>query len=73
MKFVLFLFTLPILAAADLLFAWWAMVLLGIAHGFDGRIPDLGYWTTFFVIWALGVVLSAHDMGKSVSEQVTEA
>lgn len=70
MKLVAFLIVLVASAVLDLLFAWGAMVLLGIAHGFDGRVPDLGYWTTFFVIWAFGFALSAHDAGKSLGEQV---
>lgn len=27
-----------------------AMIFLGVAHSFDGRIPTLGYWTVFFLV-----------------------
>lgn len=27
-----------------------AMIFLGVAHSFDGRVPTLGYWTMFFLV-----------------------
>lgn len=29
------------------------MLALGVAHGFDSRVPALGYWTCFFLMLAL--------------------
>lgn len=26
-----------------------AMLILGISHSFDGRVPAFGYWTVFFL------------------------
>lgn len=39
--------SLPFLAA------WFAMIWLGVAHGFDARVPAFGFWTCFFLNWAL--------------------
>lgn len=45
--------------AQDLILAWLFMIFLGIAHGFDRRVPTVGYWTAFFLVWALSVPVSA--------------
>ena len=39
--------------ALFLLTVWMVMVWLGAAHHFDGRVPDFGFWTTFFVLFAV--------------------
>jgi len=35
--------------------AWLVMLLVGIAHSFDDRVPDFGYWTTLFLAAAFDI------------------
>lgn len=30
-----------------------AILLLGAAHSTDSRVPAFGYWTVFFLVWAI--------------------
>lgn len=42
-----------------------SMVFLGIAHGFDQRIPAFGYWTMFFLI----LVLRAFPLVQTINQE----
>lgn len=33
--------------------AWFGMLWFDVANHFDKRVPDFGYWTTFFLSWAV--------------------
>lgn len=55
-------------AALDLYIAWLAMLWLGIAHGFDGRVPALGLWTCYFLIWALSAPVHSVRLAASMRE-----
>ena len=37
---------------------WWAMLMLGIAHSFDSRIPAFGFGATVFLAMALSSVVA---------------
>lgn len=39
---------------------WWSMLMLGIAHSTDDRVPAFGFWTCFWIASALSSVLTAH-------------
>lgn len=36
--------------------SWWAMLMLGIAHGFDARVPAFGFWTVAFLSSAVAAM-----------------
>lgn len=58
MKFLsgVFVIQLAINFALWVLASWFVMILLGIAHSFDGRVPDLGFATTLCVLSAFYTV-----------------
>lgn len=43
----------------DLFLAWGAMVFLGVAAGTDPRVPTFGYWTCFWLLWALSTPVTS--------------
>jgi len=52
---------------ADFFAAWFAMLLLGVAHSQDVRVPDLGYWTTLFVLLAFSQIIAASRFVHDIS------
>jgi len=52
--------------------AWWAMVMIGIAHSNHSSIPALGYWTVLPLALAFGGTVSAALAYKDISDWVTK-
>lgn len=44
-----------------LLDAWFVMLLVGIAHGSDARIPALSYGATFALVLAVSIAATRTD------------
>ncbi len=44
--------------------AWIAMLLLGAAHSSDARIPNLSYWVTFALAYAVRIVMPAQKESR---------
>jgi hypothetical protein len=47
--------------------AWAVMVLVGVAHSTDGRIPTFGYWTVYVLVMALSIVVSSASREETKS------
>lgn len=54
-------------ASLTFLTVWEAMLFVGAAHAFDRRVPDLGFWTIFWLLLTVGVVLSSGLRGRRKS------
>jgi hypothetical protein len=42
----------------DLMSAFMFMIALGVAHSTDHRVPTIGYWTAFWLLWVLSIPVS---------------
>ena len=66
---LMFLILLPFEFAVT----WTSMLWLGVAHSFDARVPALGYWACFFLLWVftnvVTLALVAKDMRNALNEQ----
>lgn len=65
---LLFLILLPF----ELLISWTSMLWLGVAHSFDERVPALGYWTCFFLLWVFSNVVTVALLAERMRQVVDE-
>lgn len=54
--------------ALDFAFAFWMMLCLGWAHACDPRVPNLGFWASFWTMSALGTATAAALAAQKLSK-----
>lgn len=55
------------IALLDAFGTWLMMVTLGIAHGTDDRVPAFGLFTCFWLLQALGTIVSVCLIERSIN------
>lgn len=56
----------------SLFVSWTSMLWIGIAHGFDARIPAFGYWTMLFLGWTVSAVLTGWRVSLNFAEKISD-
>lgn len=67
---LLFLLLFLLLLPFELFISWTSMLWLGVAHSLDSRVPALGYWTCFFLLWVFSNVVTVALLAKDMREAI---